>query len=64
MPPVTKGEQESHTDKFDVDPLAYWRDSPPKLHPWKHLAREMLGCKATSAPSEGVFSVAGNFFHP
>ncbi|KAG7170115.1 hypothetical protein Hamer_G012351 [Homarus americanus] len=37
------------------------KGSPPKMHPLKHLAREMLGCTTTSAPPERVFSVAGNF---
>ncbi|KAG7176514.1 putative hAT family C-terminal dimerization region-containing protein 20 [Homarus americanus] len=76
MPPSTKSEHKSHTDKFeqvlmeyigedcvpfDVDPLVFWKDSLPKMHSLKHLAREMLGCTSTSAPSGRVFSVAGNF---
>ncbi|KAG7173470.1 hypothetical protein Hamer_G024357, partial [Homarus americanus] len=54
-PPATKGEG---CVPFDVDHLVYWRKSPPKMHPLKHLAREISGCTATSAPSDRVFSVA------
>ena len=79
MPSSTKGKRKSPTDEieeilkeyieedcasFDVDPLTYWRESPPKMLPLKKQARELMGCTATSAPSERIFSIAGNFFTP
>ncbi|KAK4311253.1 hypothetical protein Pmani_017230 [Petrolisthes manimaculis] len=48
---------------FDVNPLRYWRDNN-SFNILKHFAKNILGCCATSAPSERIFSKAGNFYTP
>lgn len=53
---------EEGTQPFFSDPLLYWKEAPHAMNPLKNLARDILGCTATSAPSERVFSIAGNYF--
>ena len=50
------------TQPFYSDPLLYWKEAPHAMSPLRNLARDVLGCTATSAPSERVFSIAGNYF--
>ena len=47
---------------FDTDPLVYWKVSPQRMLPLMKLARGVMGCSATSAPSERVFSITWNFY--
>ena len=47
---------------FDENPLSFWKNNEKKFPHLSQLAREYLGCAATSAPSERVFSIAGNFY--
>lgn len=47
---------------FNEDPLSYWKNNTKDFPILSQLAREFLGCTATSAPSERVFSIAGNFY--
>lgn len=64
---VVKAELESYLEEgvlaFDVNPLRYWRENK-SFNILKPFARNILGCCATSAPSERVFSKAGNFYTP
>ncbi|XP_068200668.1 zinc finger BED domain-containing protein 4-like [Palaemon carinicauda] len=64
---VVKTELESYLEKgvlaFDVNPLRYWRENK-SFCILKPFARNILGSCATSAPSESVFSKAGNFYTP
>ena len=48
---------------FDVNPLKYWNDTS-NFKILKQFAKNILGCCATSSPSERVFSKAGNFYTP
>ena len=46
---------------FDDDPLMYWKKKSEELSTFAALVKEYLGPAATSAPSEILFSIAGNF---
>lgn len=64
---AVKAELDSYLEEcvlaFDVNPLRYWRENK-SFKILKPFARNILGCCATSAPSERVFSKAGNFYTP
>ena len=63
---VVKAELEANLEgvlPFDVNSLRYWHDARSFII-LKHFAKNILGCCATSAPSERVFSKAGNFYIP
>ncbi|MPC50166.1 hypothetical protein E2C01_043989 [Portunus trituberculatus] len=64
---VVKAELESCLEEgvlaFDVNPLRYWRENK-SFNILKPFARNILGCCATWAPSERVFSKAGKFYNP
>lgn len=64
---VVKAELETYLEEgvllSDVNQLRYWRDAK-SFKILKHFAKNILGCCATSAPSERVFSKAGNFYTP
>lgn len=53
---------EEETFPFSSDPMLYWKEVSQALDPLKNLARRVFGCTATSAPSDRVFSIAGNYF--
>ena len=66
---VVRAEHETYLEEgvlpFDVNPLRYWREHDTKSFSiLKHFAKNILGCCATSAPSERVFSKTGNFYTP
>ncbi|XP_076808523.1 zinc finger BED domain-containing protein 4-like [Clavelina lepadiformis] len=50
------------TMHFDEDPLMYWKKKSEELPTLFTLAKDYLGLTATSAPSERIFSIAGNFY--
>jgi len=50
------------TMHFDEDPRMYWKKKSEKLPTLATLAKDYLGLTATSAPSERIFSLAGNFY--
>ncbi|KAG7171649.1 putative hAT family C-terminal dimerization region-containing protein 6 [Homarus americanus] len=64
---VVKTELETYLEEgvlpFDINPLKYWRDIQ-SFKILRHFAKSILGCCATSAPSERVFSKACNFYTP
>ena len=67
---ITRAPVENETDEYFKeavlkykDPLSYWR-AKANSSSLKRLARDMLGITATSAPSERIFSIAGNFYRP
>ncbi|XP_068245594.1 zinc finger BED domain-containing protein 4-like [Palaemon carinicauda] len=63
---VVKAELELYLEgflAFDGNPLRYWRENK-SFSILKPFSRNILGCCATSAPSESVFSKAGNFYTP
>ncbi|KAG7161093.1 putative hAT family C-terminal dimerization region-containing protein 7 [Homarus americanus] len=64
---VVKTELETYLEEgvlpFDINPLKYWRDIQ-SFKILRHFAKSILGCCALSAPSERVFSKAGNFYTP
>ncbi|XP_068246789.1 zinc finger BED domain-containing protein 4-like [Palaemon carinicauda] len=64
---VVKAELASYLEEgvlaFNVNPMRYWRENK-SFSILKPFARNILGCCATSAPSERVFSKAGNFYTP
>ncbi|KAG7171650.1 Zinc finger BED domain-containing protein 4-like 7 [Homarus americanus] len=64
---VVKTELETYLEEgvlpFDINPLKYWRDIQ-SFKSLRHFVKNILGCCATSAPSERVFSKAGNFYTP
>ena len=47
---------------FDDDPLMYWKKKSEELPTLAALAIKYLGPTATSALSERLFSIAGNFY--
>ena len=50
----------SHISDLGFDLLAWWRDTAPKHYPnVARMARQFLGCPATSAVVERLFSKAG-----
>ncbi|KAG7171646.1 putative hAT family C-terminal dimerization region-containing protein 5 [Homarus americanus] len=58
---VVKTELETYLEEgvlpFDINSLKYWRDIQ-SFKILRHFAKSILGCCATSAPSERVFSKA------
>ncbi|XP_076819509.1 zinc finger BED domain-containing protein 4-like [Clavelina lepadiformis] len=50
------------TMHFDEDPLMYWKKKSEELPTLATSAKDYLGLTATSAPSERIFSIAGNFY--
>lgn len=64
---VVKAELETYLEEgvlpFDVNPLRYWCGTK-SFKIFKHFAKNILGCRATSAPSERVFSKAASFYTP
>ncbi|KAG7165355.1 putative hAT family C-terminal dimerization region-containing protein 3 [Homarus americanus] len=62
---VVKTELETYLEEgvlpFDINPLKYWHDIQ-SFKILRHFAKSILGCCATSVPSECVFSKAGNFY--
>ena len=64
---VVKAELESYLEDgvlaSDVNPLRYRRENK-SLNILKPFARNILGCCATSAPSERISSKVGNFYTP
>ena len=63
---VVNAELESYVEgvlAFNVNPLRYWRENK-SFNILKPFARNILGWCALSAPSERVFSKAGNFYTP
>lgn len=46
------------------DPLAWWRDNQARFPLLSKVARKYMTICATSAPSERVFSAAGNIVTP
>ena len=47
---------------FDDNALMYWKRKSKELSTLTALAKEYLGLTATSAKSERLFSIAGNFY--
>ena len=64
---MVKAEHETYLEEgvltSDVNSLKCWRETQ-SFKILKHVARNILGCGATSAPSEKVFSKADNFYTP
>ena len=52
---------EAERESMDCDALSYWKSENRFPH-LKAAARELLGMTATSAPSERVFSHAGELY--
>jgi len=48
----------------DIDPLLWWRQHQVQFPFLSKLAKKYLGVPATSAPSERIFSNAGNHITP
>ena len=59
---LLKQHSEAGTQSFSSDPLLYWKEVPRSLNPLNNLAKKVIGCTATSAPSERVFSITENYF--
>ena len=69
MPPPLVSEAQKYLDKgFAVtfvsgkDILAFWRMHEKEYPHLAKMARQFLGCPASSASVERIFSVAGQFF--
>ena len=65
MPVLCKGRERYFEEKivhFDDDSLMYLKKKSEKLPTLAALTTEYLGPTTTSAPSERLFSIAGNFY--
>ena len=47
---------------IDIDPLQWWSTNEHRFPHVARMARQFLGCPATSASAERVFSLAGRLY--